>query len=97
MNAADYLYTHVTGPMASVRGCLLCKHYESIPVNRRNVGRGYGMREGNKARGKMIQHIKECHPRELEAVAGDVGKYRAIAPGARATVLRRALACEAAT
>lgn len=52
-------------PMASIRTCLFCKHTE---VYRYTGGhRGAGMVGGNKARGRMIQHIKAAHPAEYEA------------------------------
>jgi hypothetical protein len=65
MDAADFLFDHLTGPRASVRVCKVCKHAETVKTGLRNAGRGYGMREGNKARGRMIQHIKSAHPDEL--------------------------------
>jgi len=43
--------------MATVRVCDICGHIEKVVKGRPGVGRGYGMREGNKARGRMIQHI----------------------------------------
>lgn len=51
----------IKGPMAVVRACDFCGHIEKIPVGVPGVGKGYGMREGNKARGRMIQHIKDKH------------------------------------
>ncbi len=50
-----------SGPAATVRTCRLCGHAEIVRKGRPGVGRGYGMREGNKARGRMIQHIKWTH------------------------------------
>lgn len=50
----------VRGPLASVRSCKYCKHVE---VYRYTGGhRGAGMVGGNKARGRMIQHLKAAHP-----------------------------------
>ena len=49
------------GPLAVVRKCKYCDHTERINCGVPGVGRGYGMREGNKARGRMIQHIKKYH------------------------------------
>lgn len=63
-NPADHLYKTVSGPFAVVRLCLICKHGETVP--RGAFGRGHGLREGNKARGRMIQHIKASHPNELK-------------------------------
>ncbi len=58
----DDLYRVVRGPIASVRQCLLCKHYE---LYRYTGGhRGAGFVGGNKARGRIIQHIKSSHPVE---------------------------------
>jgi hypothetical protein len=70
---------------------LLCKHFEKIPTGRHGVGRGYGLREGNKARGRIIQHINAAHPRECAAVAADFERFRDMQPAARITVLRREL------
>ena len=57
-------FTVAKGPFAVVRICRYCKHYETVPIGR-GYGRGYGMREGNKARGRMIQHLKQTHPEKL--------------------------------
>ena len=51
----------VKGPFAVVRACDFCEHLEKVLVGLPCAGRGYGMREGNKARGRMIQHIKAEH------------------------------------
>lgn len=61
------LFAVFEGPRAVVRGCLFCKHFEKIQKGLPGVGRGYGMREGNKARGRMIQHVKEEHPEQYAA------------------------------
>ncbi len=55
-------YKTVEGPLAVVRACKYCKHIEIVKKGLRGAGRGYGMCEGNKARGRMIQHIKATHP-----------------------------------
>ena len=62
---ADKYYKERSGPYAKVRVCLLCGHSEIVRKGIRDAGRGYGMREGNKARGRMIQHIKAEHPEVL--------------------------------
>jgi len=49
------------GPFATVRVCVHCGHREIVRKGRPGVGRGYGMREGNKARGRMIAHLKAEH------------------------------------
>ena len=59
---ANAHYSEKRGPMAVIRQCAHCKHFEIVRVGMNGVGRGYGMREGNKARGRMIQHIKSAHP-----------------------------------
>jgi len=59
------LFSKVAGPLATLRVCNFCKHVET--VRHGGIGRGYGMREGNKARGRMIQHVKAQHPAELAA------------------------------
>lgn len=63
--AEDHFIT-VTGGIATIRRCNICGHLERVEKGRPNVGRGYGMREGNKARGRMIQHIKDCHPEVMD-------------------------------
>ncbi len=54
------------GPLAVVRYCTLCnfRHTRRKLIGR-GVGRGNGFREGNKQRGILIQHVKECHPEML--------------------------------
>lgn len=62
---AEKFVTTTVGPSAVSRGCKLCKFYhvrKRIPGS----GRGAGMREGNKQRGILIQHIKSAHPEVLE-------------------------------
>jgi hypothetical protein len=54
------------GPFAVVRQCLICGHIEKVKRGVYGVGRGYGFREGNKARGRIIQHIREKHPEKLK-------------------------------
>lgn len=58
------------GPMAKVRYCKVpgCKFHVTVRKGLRNVGRGYGMKYGNKARGEIIQHIKTAHPAEVAAL-----------------------------
>lgn len=54
------------GPFGVTRACRLCKWHDF----RRKIagnGRGEGMREGNKQRGRLIQHLKETHPDEFAA------------------------------
>lgn len=62
---AEKYISHIVGPLAVVRGCLLCKHVD-VMRKERSPGRGWGMREGNKQRGRLIQHIKEKHPEVLK-------------------------------
>lgn len=69
MSPADSLYKTYEGPLAVIRACSCCKHFEIVRKGLHGAGRGYGMREGNKARGRIIQHIKTAHPeRYAEAV-----------------------------
>lgn len=49
------------GSFAVVRKCVICGHIEIVKKGITNAGRGYGFREGNKARGRIIQHVKEKH------------------------------------
>ena len=50
-----------TGPLAVVRECKICGHIEVVKKGIPGAGRGYGFREGNKARGRIIQHIRNSH------------------------------------
>lgn len=73
------LYKETTSALATVRVCLCCPqrhtaHAEIVRKGLPGVGRGYGLREGNKARGRMIQHIKTAHP---EQYAANVAAFRA--------------------
>ncbi len=61
---AEAFITTTVGPLAVARGCKLCKFYH-IRKRGRGTGRGTGMREGNKQRGILIQHIKQSHPEAL--------------------------------
>lgn len=81
----DDLWKVYEGPRAVVRSCLWCDHVELVRKGLRGVGRGYGMREGNQARGRMVQHVKAEHPEE----------YRAALDAARARVPRRTCSCGA--
>ncbi len=64
---AEHFFTRYNGPFAIVAGCNLCKHVDTFRKPRPGtVGRGWGMREGNKQRGRMIQHVKKAHPEVLE-------------------------------
>lgn len=63
---AEKWFRRYDGPFAISAGCLLCKHTDVTkkpPEGQR--GRGWGMREGNKQRGRMIQHVKTAHPEKL--------------------------------
>lgn len=63
LHPAEKLYVVKTeSALAVVRGCRLCKFY--LFRHKGGRGRGTGLREGNKQRGAMIQHIKEAHPTE---------------------------------
>ena len=55
------LFIHkIDGHFAVGRSCTICS-YGVVKRKERNPGRGWGMREGNILRGKVIQHIKETH------------------------------------
>ncbi len=61
--AEAFVATYV-GPLAVTRACKLCKFHHT----RKRIaggGRGSGMREGNKQRGILIQHVKATHPEAL--------------------------------
>lgn len=64
-HSAEQFFTRHNGASAITAGCKLCKHID-IVKKVRNPGRGWGMREGNKQRGRMIQHIKDAHPEVLK-------------------------------
>jgi hypothetical protein len=68
VNLLDSHYIKTTGPYATIRACRHCKHFEKVLKGLPHAGRGYGMREGNKARGRIIQHIKTAHPEVLERI-----------------------------
>lgn len=56
--------------LAVCRSCRLCKFGVSLRLGVPNVGRGNGMREGNKQRGILIQHLKSEHPAEYAQAMG---------------------------
>jgi hypothetical protein len=64
--AAEH-FTTVEGPFAVLRCCNHCRHVEKVQKGLRGAGRGYGMREGNKARGRMIEHINTVHQDKLSS------------------------------
>ena len=55
------------GGLSSVYACRWCSRVEIVRVGLRGVGRGYGFAEGNRARGRIIQHVKSAHPDEYRA------------------------------
>lgn len=65
-----YPFYTVRGPFATIRVCDICGHAEKVATGRPGVGRGYGLREGNKARGRMIQHIKDAHKTAMIGLYG---------------------------
>ena len=65
MIKADQFFVRKDMPNGIVGTCKLCKHADVVKKVR-NPGRGWGMREGNKQRGRMIQHIKSAHPEKLK-------------------------------
>lgn len=70
MHPAEDKYVVVyRGPLAVTRACRLCKFFHNRKLGQR-TGRGTGMREGNKQRGILIQHLKTEHPAEFLAVTG---------------------------
>jgi hypothetical protein len=60
----EEFFTVKEGGIAVTRRCLFCDNTEIVRKGLQGVGRGYGMREGNKARGRAIQHVKSAHPEE---------------------------------
>lgn len=73
---AAALFATFRGPFASVRACRICGHAETY----RYTGghRGAGMVGGNKARGRIIQHLKQAHPSEYAAAMAASRARRAI-------------------
>lgn len=65
MHPADKFIKRFEGPLAVVRSCTICGHFDRLPKVR-GGGRGWGMREGNKQRGRLIQHILAAHPESLK-------------------------------
>lgn len=63
---ADKFFIRTDGPIGIAASCKLCKHGDFVKKER-SPGRGWGMREGNKQRGRMIQHVKDCHPEALKS------------------------------
>ncbi len=64
---ADRFISHMDGPGAIVRACRLCTFSDVVrKLPRGLAGRGWGMREGNKQRGRLIQHIRAEHAAEYE-------------------------------
>lgn len=68
MHPAENFIRVSEGPFAVVRACTLCGFRSIVKKGLFGAGRGYGMREGNKARGTMIQHVKACHAAALAAL-----------------------------
>jgi len=68
------MFKEVSGPLAVLRECTLCKHHTIVKKGIRGVGRGYGLREGNKARGVMIQHFKTVHPEKYSEYKKDADR-----------------------
>ena len=67
--AQKYIRT-TNGPFGIGRTCTIC----GFGLTTKKVsggGRGWGMREGNKLRGAIIQHIKEQHPFDLIKADGE--------------------------
>lgn len=62
MALASWTHDHFTTkryPNASIRTCNICKHTETYWYT--GGHRGAGMVGGNKANGRMVQHIKAEH------------------------------------
>jgi hypothetical protein len=66
MHKADSFISHKDLPRGIIRACKLCKFADTVIKPRPGTaGRGWGMREGNQQRGRLIQHIKAAHPEVL--------------------------------
>ena len=62
MSFHDKLFETRVYPGASLRVCVICRHSEIYKFT--GGHRGAGMVGGNKARGRMIEHLKSAHPDE---------------------------------
>lgn len=62
-NVYEALVYEVQGPFVKVRQCRLCQF--RITYRLGGGGRGGGMVRGNKARGQMIQHLRQTHPQDV--------------------------------
>ena len=60
---ADKFIKFSAGPFGYTRECTICGHFDYRKIG---FGRGAGMREGNKQRGRLLQHIKAEHPEALK-------------------------------
>ena len=58
---AKFFVQTTNGHFAIGRTCTVCR-FGLTRQKERNPGRGWGMREGNILRGKMIRHVRESHP-----------------------------------
>ena len=72
-NIYNAFVREASGPLAIVRVCKICGHFETVKKGIPGVGRSYGMREGNKARGRIIQHIKDNHPESVNDLKNERG------------------------
>ncbi len=67
---ADRYITKIDGPFGIGRSCKLCSFGVTAKKPAAGFrGRGWGMREGNKLRGQLIQHIKTEHADRKPKVA----------------------------
>lgn len=68
MVAANILYNRFAkegrSSLATVRWCKLCG-FKVVVRHGLRQGRGYGFREGNKARGTIVRHLHEKHADEI--------------------------------
>lgn len=67
----DAMFRTIKGPFAVVRACNFCDYKVVLKTGQRGVGCGFGFREGNKARGKMIQHYNKIHKTTMEVKGND--------------------------
>ena len=62
---AKFFVQTTNGYFAIGRTCTICG-FGLTRQKERNPGRGWGMREGNILRGKMIRHVRENHPQLID-------------------------------
>jgi hypothetical protein len=66
------MMTEMHSSLAVVRTCTECAFFDVRKLGR-GSGRGSGFREGNKQRGRLIQHFKSAHPERYAELRKEAG------------------------